>query len=51
MAVLYRVLGFHFLSSYVAIDAGHHASHLGAEYLNAGPHALGEGTLPTDLML
>lgn len=51
MAVLYRVLGFHFLSSCVAIDAGHHVSHLGAEYLNAGSHALGEGTLPTDLML
>lgn len=51
MTVLYSILGFHFLSSCVTIDAGHHASHLGAEYLNAGSHALGEGTLPTDLML
>ena len=48
MAVLYSILGFYFLSSCVAIAGGHHVSHIGAEYLNIGPHALAEGTLSTE---
>jgi hypothetical protein len=48
MAVLYSVLGFRFLSSCVAIVVGHHVSRIGAEYLNAGPHVLVEGTLSTE---